>query len=96
MRNESKILVAKTDIKRNNSEDLNVDGRIILKFILNLCLWKMFYVQEERDHEKSSDSKFVCSSLWYLYYHIYIYIYICKCVIINLIYTPERLLHFCN
>lgn len=57
MRNESKILVAKTDIKRNNAEDLDVDGRIMLKFILNLCLWKVFYVQGERDHEKSSYSK---------------------------------------
>jgi hypothetical protein len=57
MRNESKTVVAKTDIKRNNAEDLDVDGRIILKFILNLRLWKVVYVQEKRDHEKSSNSE---------------------------------------
>lgn len=42
MRNESKIVVSKTDTKRSNAEDLDVDGRIIFKFILTYIYGKRF------------------------------------------------------
>jgi hypothetical protein len=56
MRNESKIAVAKTDIERNHVENLAEDGRIILKRILKLEVWKVFYTQEASNHEGNSNS----------------------------------------
>jgi hypothetical protein len=41
MRNANKILVGKPE-RKNHSEDLGVDGRIILKWILRQWFWRVW------------------------------------------------------